>query len=215
MDRKNVYLFGKNSISRMLVGYLRDDSQYFLSGITVNGEYCDTKEYCGFPLIPFEDLVQMSCDFGVINCVGYSEQLGTRAKIDNLIKNNQIPLFSYFHPKAELLNVALGEGNILLGNAVIEQYSTVGNGNVFYGGSYICHDAIIGDYNWFSAQTVLAGEIKVGSRNFFGINSSIKERISVGSMITIGAGAVVICDIPDYSVAVGNPAVVKKNDIQN
>ena len=210
MDRERIFLFGMNSIARMIIGYLYDDLRYCLLGITVNKTYCDSDEYFGYPLIPFEEVIHKNRDFSMINCVGYSGQLETRIKIDSLIKENQIPLLTYIHPKAVVFNVEFGESNIVMNNSIIEQYSTVGNGNVFYGGSYICHDAKIGNYNWFSAKSTLAGEITIGNRNFFGINTSIKEKITIGSMATIGAGAVVIHDVPDCVLVVGNPAVVKR-----
>lgn len=34
--------------------------------------------------------------------------------------------------------------------------------------------------------------------------------VKIGNNVTIGAGSVVVKDIPDNSVAVGNPAKVKK-----
>lgn len=204
-----VYLFGINSLSAILAQYIRDDSRYSIRGVTVNLKYCNYKEILGLPLVPFEDLPSGSVDFGIINCVGYSENLGVREFISSQITDKGIPLVSYIHQSAIVDGAEIGDGTIVMNNAVIEPYSRVGKGNVFYGGSYVCHHAIIGDYNWFSANAVLAGEVTVGNRNFFGVNSSVRERLKIGSMTTIGMGTVVIRDVPDNSVAIGNPATVR------
>ncbi len=53
-------------------------------------------------------------------------------------------------------------------------------------------DVLIGDYAWIGHRvTILPG-------------------VTIGRHAIIGAGAVVTKDVPDYAIAVGNPAVVKK-----
>lgn len=42
-----------------------------------------------------------------------------------------------------------------------------------------------------------------------GAGAKILGNIKIGHHVTIGANAVVLCDVPDYSIAVGVPATVK------
>jgi acetyltransferase EpsM len=51
----------------------------------------------------------------------------------------------------------------------------------------------------------LAGNVKVGERTFIGSNSVIKQGIHIGKDVIIGAGAVVLNNIPDGTKVVGNP----------
>lgn len=53
-------------------------------------------------------------------------------------------------------------------------------------------DVIVGDYAWVGDRAIILPGVKIG-----------KHAI-------VGAGAVVTKDIPDFAIAVGNPAVVKK-----
>jgi acetyltransferase-like isoleucine patch superfamily enzyme len=53
---------------------------------------------------------------------------------------------------------------------------------------------------------VLAGNVQVGERSFIGANASVKQGVNIGSRVTVGAGAVVLNDIPDGEVWVGNPS---------
>ena len=56
-----------------------------------------------------------------------------------------------------------------------------------------------------------ARPITIGDNCWIGGGATILPGVSIGSGCTIGAGSVVVHDIPDNSVAVGNPAkVVKK-----
>ena len=53
-----------------------------------------------------------------------------------------------------------------------------------------------------------AGKVTIGNNVFIGMNSIILKGCTVGNNVIIGAGSVVTHDIPDNSVAVGNPARV-------
>ena len=57
------------------------------------------------------------------------------------------------------------------------------------------------------------GKVTIGDSVFIGAASIILPGVSIGSRVIIGAGSVVTKDIPNNSVAVGNPAkVVSKLD---
>jgi maltose O-acetyltransferase len=73
----------------------------------------------------------------------------------------------------------------------------------------LAHDA--------STQTLLGftkiGLVIIGDNVFIGAGSIVLPNVRIGNNVIIGAGSVVTKDIPDNSVAVGNPAsVVGKTD---
>lgn len=54
-------------------------------------------------------------------------------------------------------------------------------------------------------------EVTIGDNVWLGGNTVVVPGVHIGSNVVIGAGSVVTKDIPDWSVAVGNPCrVVKK-----
>ena len=56
-----------------------------------------------------------------------------------------------------------------------------------------------------------AKPVRIGNNCWIGGSVTILPGVSIGNNCTIGAGSVVVHDIPDNSIAVGNPArVVKK-----
>jgi len=59
----------------------------------------------------------------------------------------------------------------------------------------------------------LAGNVTVGKNTHIGIGSSVIQGITIGKNCIIGAGSVVVKDIPNSSLAYGNPCkVVRKID---
>lgn len=61
-----------------------------------------------------------------------------------------------------------------------------------------------------SMQKVICKPIIISDRVWIGANCVITAGVTLGKHSIIGAGSVVTKDIPDYSVAVGNPAKVVK-----
>ena len=61
----------------------------------------------------------------------------------------------------------------------------------------------------------ISGEVVIGDGVFIGTNATLLPRISIGNWATIGAGAVVLKDVPPYAVVVGNPAkVLRINEVR-
>lgn len=61
-----------------------------------------------------------------------------------------------------------------------------------------------------SMQKVICKPIVISDRVWIGANSVITAGVRLGKHCVVGAGSVVTKDIPDYSVALGNPAKVVK-----
>lgn len=68
----------------------------------------------------------------------------------------------------------------------------------------LAHDA--STYLFFGKTR--AADVKIGNEVFVGASSIILPGVTIGNRVVIGAGSIVTKDIPDNSVAVGNPARV-------
>jgi sugar O-acyltransferase (sialic acid O-acetyltransferase NeuD family) len=105
---------------------------------------------------------------------------------------------------------SMGVGCMILHRAIIQANSKIGHHVIINTGSQIDHDCQIGDYVHIAPGAVLCGTVSVGEGTFVGAGTVIIPGKKIGAWATIGAGAVVISDIPDFAVAVGNPAKVIK-----
>ncbi len=68
----------------------------------------------------------------------------------------------------------------------------------------LAHDAS----TWHFLGKTRAANVVIGNDVFVGAGSIILPGVHIGNRVVIGAGSVVTKDIPDDSVAVGNPAIV-------
>ncbi len=53
------------------------------------------------------------------------------------------------------------------------------------------------------------GKVRIGNRVFIGASAIVLPGVTIGNDVVIGAGSVVSHDVPDNSVAAGNPARVR------
>lgn len=71
---------------------------------------------------------------------------------------------------------------------------------------FLTHDASPKKFIGYDCNKI--GRIVIGDNVFVGLKSIILPNVHIGNNVVIGAGSVVTKDIPDNSVAVGNPAKV-------
>lgn len=117
-----------------------------------------------------------------------------------------------------------GVGEVRIGNKTIIGISNVIIGPVSIGNNVmLAQNVVISGLNHQyqdigippKEQPVLREQITVGDNVWIGANSVVTAGISIGKHSVIGAGSVVSRDIPEYSVAVGNPArVIKKYNFE-
>ncbi len=106
----------------------------------------------------------------------------------------------------------MGIGNMILHGAIVQAQTTVGNHVIINTGTQVDHDCAISDFVHLAPRVVLCGNVHIGEGTLVGAGATIIPGRRIGAWVTIGAGAVVIHDIPDYAVAVGNPArIIKYN----
>ena len=102
--------------------------------------------------------------------------------------------------------VRIGIGSVVIGPVTMKSGSGLGQ-LVFVSG--FNHGYADGERN-SSVQPLVKKEVVIGEDSHIGANSVVVAGVHIGKRCQIGAGSVVTKDIPDYSVAVGNPARVIK-----
>jgi UDP-perosamine 4-acetyltransferase len=112
-------------------------------------------------------------------------------------------------PKAVVSRrAALGAGVAVMPGAVINVCSRLGDGVIVNTGATVDHDCVLEPYVHIAPGTNLAGCVHLGEGAFLGTGARVIPQISIGPWSVVGAGAVVIRDIPGFATAVGVPAAV-------
>lgn len=109
-------------------------------------------------------------------------------------------------------NVDIGNNSFISVNNDIE----IGNNIIMSSYIFISdHDHGFLDINKTLHQQPLSegGYVKIGDNVFLGVKSSVLKNVTIGERCVVAANAVVVEDIPPFSIVAGNPAkIIKKYD---
>lgn len=182
-------IFGLNNLSEMMC-YNLENSGCIIEAFTVNQQYIKEETFCRKKIVPFENIEKYysPSEFQFCLCIGYTKMNLIRKNIFIEIKKKGYKVINYVHPNAFINNAVIGEGNIILENAILGFNSTLGDGNIVYPNAQIAHHTKVGDFNFFAISSSVAGSCKVKNNCFFGNNSCTKNNLSFEDQTLIGAG---------------------------
>jgi sugar O-acyltransferase (sialic acid O-acetyltransferase NeuD family) len=102
----------------------------------------------------------------------------------------------------------LGEGSYVNAGAIIAAGVRAGTSLSVNRGASIGHHNVIGNYVTVGPGVVTGGECRIQRGAFLGVGAVLAPGVEVGPNAVVGAGAVVIGDVREGAVVVGNPARV-------
>lgn len=120
---------------------------------------------------------------------------------------------NFVHPGIDLTMTEIGVGNYLQESVVIQADVRIAHNSSIHIGTMVGHESTIGNSVFIAHACSISGSVRIEDGVFIGTNATIVPRLRIGKWATVGAGAVVVTDVPDYAVVVGNPAkVIKMNE---
>ncbi len=110
------------------------------------------------------------------------------------------------HPSVVMSEwVEIGEGSIITAGTILTCNIKIGKHAHLNLHTTIGHDCVIGDYFTTAPGAKISGICHFGDGVYFGTNAAVRQGIKICDNVTIGMGGIVVKDIPEEGVYIGNP----------
>jgi len=210
-----IYLLGAANPEtiRMILAIQRASPNIEFPALLDNDPAKKGTSFHGLPVVGGLDLVPGLAgeDVGFVNLI--TGNLVARYETTRKMVELGGRLVNFIHPSVELTMTRWGLGNYIQEAVITQAGVTVGDNSSIHMGALIGHESTIGNSVFIAHAVSVSGCCEIGDGSFIGTNATILPRTRIGKWATIGAGAVVTKDVPDYAIAVGNPArVIKFNE---
>ena len=153
-----------------------------------------------------------SCEMGVIAIADNS----TRKKLAAQILKSK-PHFQFatlIHPRACVaLDVQLGEGSVVFAGSVINAGTSVGSHCIVNTNASLDHDNRLSDFSSVAPGVVTGGSVSLGALTALCLGVKVVHGVNVGEETVVGAGSLVLEDLPLQVLAYGSPCqVIRKRE---
>lgn len=140
----------------------------------------------------------------VVNAIG--DPIIKRKVAEELISSkNKYPIL--VHPSVILSGlVNIGEGSIICAGSIITVNVSIGKHVIVNLDCTIGHDADIADYCTILPSVNISGATNLNECVSIGTGSAVIQGVEIGEETIVGAGSVVVRDLPPKCTAVGSPA---------
>ena len=142
--------------------------------------------------------------------VAIGGQLGeVRVRIQEYLESHGLTALLAIHPTAFVAeNASIAPGCQILANASVCADARLGRGCIVNTGATVDHECRLGDGVHIAPGAHVAGCVEIERFATVYTGAAVVPRTRIGQGAVVGAGAVVLQDVPSYTVSAGNPARV-------
>ena len=192
---KDLVIYGLGDIGQLAHFYFETDSDYSIAGFTIDAEFQTDSEFCGLPVVAFEEVADRfpPSRYELFVALSYAELNEVRKEKYLAAKGLGYNIPSYISSHATLLNEGrVGENCFILENNTVQPFVTIGNNVVLWSGNHIGHHSIIHDHCFLASQIVVSGGVTIEESCFIGVNVTLRDHITIGRKCLLGAGTVLL-----------------------
>jgi len=211
LNKAPLVIWGASGHAKVVADAASIGEDYQILGFLLDGLPSGTLSvFEGHPILGGRDKLPELRRAGSVKLIFGFADCKAKLHLSDLVTDADIEFATVVHPRAVLArNAIIGAGAFIAAGAVVNPGTVLGRHVILNTLASVDHDCVIEDAANICPGVHLAGNVTIGKGAWLGIGSVVKEKTKVGAASVIGAGAVVVNDIPAGVVAYGCPARVK------
>lgn len=204
---KDIVIIGAGGFGREVAWLIEDinraKEEWNIIGFVDDNVNAKDENLNGYNLVGDTDWLNDQ-SYYVVSAIGTPS---VNKKIMNKLANSDNRYATLIHPSVICSDTSsIGEGSIICAGNIITVNATIGKHVIINLDSTIGHDATINDYTVILPSVNVSGHVVLEKGVSVGTGSAIIQGLTIGENTIIGAGSVVVKDIPANCTAVGSPA---------
>ena len=210
--RNDVLVWGAAGHAKVVADILRRNAYTICGFLDETTPDRRGESFCGATVLGDANQLQKIYESGIRKAIVAFGDNMRRLAAGELLEKRGFKLITAIHPSAVIAPDALvGSGSMVAAGAVVSSGTVIGRCAILNTAATIDHDCTIADGAHIGPGAHIAGHVEVGRCAWIGIGGTIIDRKRIGAWSIVGAGAVVIEDVPDRVLVAGVPARVVKN----
>lgn len=204
---KNIVIVGAGGFGRELAWLIEDinrvNNEWNLLGFVDDNKKVNELVYSGYTVLGDLEWLKKQAIYVVF---GIADPVEKKKAIERLGKtNNEFPVL--IHPNVIHSNsIDIGEGTIICASNILTVDIKIGKHVILNLDCTVGHDAVIKNFTTIYPAVNVSGYVTIEECGSIGTGSAIIQGLTVGANTIVGAGSVVVDDLPDNCTAVGAPA---------
>lgn len=207
--KQRIIVAGASSHGRVVAEAILQAGKYRLVGFLDSGMPAGESWYEKPLLGPIEAIAAVVAAQRIDACVVAIGHNWARKRCAELIRAvcPELTFAAVVHPRAHLASDAVvREGTVILDGAIVCAGATIGRHCLINTGCQLDHESVMEDFASLAPGVVTGGKVRVGEMAAICMGALVLHERAVGAASVVGAGAVVVHNIPENCVAYGTPA---------
>lgn len=109
----------------------------------------------------------------------------------------------------------LAAGVVVMAQAHVGAGCVLETGSLLNTHASLDHDGGLNAYASLAPGVITGGRVHIGARSFIGLGSRVIQKVQIGRDTIVGAGALVLNDLPDHVLAFGSPARIVRGRLSD
>jgi sugar O-acyltransferase (sialic acid O-acetyltransferase NeuD family) len=212
---ENIIIIGSGGLSLEIVDLIdsinKINEQYKIVGLLDDNK--TTYEISKYPILGTTSDISRYSNYSFVIAIANPK---IREEFFHRLEGFKLKTPNLIHPKSEISKYAFIEKNsgiIINYQAQISALARIEKGVIIDSYSYIGHETSFNQFVTVYPGCQISGKCLIQSNSEIGLGSKIIQGLKIGKHTLIGAGSVVVKDIPGGKVAYGTPCEVIKENI--